>query len=95
MINQELLAPCGLYCGVCGIYCASESGDEALKEKMAKAYGDTPDKISCKGCRSASPYWYCAVFSILLLRASLISSTMSPMPTFATLRYFKNCCFAG
>ena len=25
MINQELLAPCGLYCGVCGIYCASES----------------------------------------------------------------------
>ena len=64
MINQELLAPCGLYCGVCGIYCASESGDQPLKEKLAKAYGDTPDKINCKGCRSDSVYWYCAVCGI-------------------------------
>ena len=37
MINQELVAPCGLYCGVCGIYCATASGDQPLKEKLAKA----------------------------------------------------------
>jgi len=64
MINQDLVAPCGLYCGVCGIYCATASGDEQLKEKLAKAYGDTPDKISCRGCLSDSVYWYCAVCAI-------------------------------
>jgi hypothetical protein len=61
MVNQELVAPCGLYCGVCGIYCATASGDQPLKEKLAKAYGDTPDKINCKGCLSDSVYWYCKV----------------------------------
>ncbi len=64
MINQELVAPCGLYCGVCGIYYATESGDQTLKEKLAKAYGDTPDKINCRGCLSDSVYWYCAVCAI-------------------------------
>jgi hypothetical protein len=64
MINQELVAPCGLYCGVCGIYCATASGDQPLKEKLAKAYGDTPDKINCRGCLSDSVYWYCAVCAI-------------------------------
>jgi len=64
MINQELVAPCGLYCGVCGVYCASESNDQPLKEKLAKAYGDTPDKINCGGCLSDSVYWYCAVCAI-------------------------------
>ncbi len=64
MINQELVSPCGLYCGVCGIYRASASGDQQLKEKLAKAYGDTPDKINCRGCLSDSVYWYCAVCAI-------------------------------
>ena len=64
MINQELVSPCCLYCGVCGIYCATASGDQPLKEKLAKAYGDTPDKINCRGCLSDSVYWYCAVCAI-------------------------------
>ena len=64
MINHELVSPCGLYCGVCGIYYATANGDDQLKEKLAKAYGDTPDKISCHGCRSNSVYWYCAVCAV-------------------------------
>ncbi|MGD0279640.1 MAG: DUF3795 domain-containing protein [Smithella sp.] len=64
MINRELLAPCGLYCGVCGIYYATANGDDQLKEKLAKAYGDTPDKISCRGCCSNSVYWYCSVCAV-------------------------------
>ncbi len=64
MINQELVSPCGLYCGVCGIYYASANNDEQLKEKLARAYGETPDKIKCGGCRSDSVYWYCAVCAI-------------------------------
>ena len=64
MMNQELISPCGLYCGVCAIYCATADGDEPLKEKLAKAYGDTIDKINCHGCRSDLVYWYCAVCAI-------------------------------
>jgi len=64
MMNSELVSPCGLYCGVCGIYRATATGDEQLKEKLARAYGDTPDKINCGGCLSKSVYWYCAVCAI-------------------------------
>ena len=63
-MNSELVSPCGLYCGVCGIYRATVNNDEQLKEKLAKAYGDTPDKMNCRGCRSDSVYWYCAVCTI-------------------------------
>jgi hypothetical protein len=59
MTNKELLSPCGLYCGVCGIYYADKKDDAALKIKFAAAYGDTPDKIACNGCLSSSPYWFC------------------------------------
>jgi len=30
-MNAELLAPCGLYCGVCGIYMASRDNNQKLK----------------------------------------------------------------
>ena len=60
MIKQELVAPCGLYCGVCGIYQATLTGDQQLKEKFAKVYNETPDKINCKGCLSDTVYWYCS-----------------------------------
>ncbi len=59
MYNKELVSPCGLYCGVCAIYYADTHDDQGLKEKLAAAYGETPDKISCGGCRSENVYWYC------------------------------------
>jgi len=60
MIKQELVAPCGLYCGVCGIYQATATGDHNLKEKLAHFYHDIPDKINCRGCLSDTVYWYCS-----------------------------------
>lgn len=63
-MKQDLISPCGLYCGVCAIYYATADGDEPLKEKLATAYGDTTDKINCRGCRSDLVYWYCAVCAI-------------------------------
>lgn len=60
MIKKELVAPCGLYCGVCGIFQATIKDDQNLKEKLAKAYGDSPDKINCQGCLSDTVYWYCS-----------------------------------
>ncbi|MFO7569967.1 MAG: DUF3795 domain-containing protein [Smithellaceae bacterium] len=64
MIQKELIAPCGLYCGVCSIYQATRSNNQKLKEKLAGFYHDTPDKINCKGCLSDTVYWYCKVCAI-------------------------------
>ena len=64
MIRQELVSPCGLYCGVCGIYQATVTDNQNLKEKLAKVFGETPDKINCHGCRSDTVYWYCSSCAI-------------------------------
>ncbi len=59
MVNKNLVAPCGLYCGVCGVYVASSQGDEKLKAKMAGAYGVTVDQVQCGGCMSDYLFVYC------------------------------------
>ncbi len=54
-VKKELMAPCGLYCGVCAVYIAHR--DENLKFKKAllpiyKAFAKTVDDIACTGCLS-------------------------------------------
>jgi hypothetical protein len=63
-MNPELLAPCGLYCGLCGIYVASRDNNQKLKEKLAEAYGVTPEQIDCNGCLSDKKFVYCQVCDI-------------------------------
>jgi hypothetical protein len=58
-VNPNLLAPCGLYCGVCGIYYADQKKDENLKQKLAKAYWCKPEQIQCDGCLSDNKYLFC------------------------------------
>ena len=58
-MRTELLAPCGLYCGVCGVYLASRDNNEKLKGKLASAYGVTPEQVVCKGCLSDEKFVYC------------------------------------
>ena len=58
-VNPELLAPCGLYCGVCSIYRADKQNNEKLKQKLAKAYWCKPEQIECDGCLSDNKYFYC------------------------------------
>lgn len=60
-LNKELLAPCGLYCGVCGIYTAHQNQDAKLKSKLAALYSMNTDDIHCQGCLSAEPFGYCTV----------------------------------
>ena len=47
--KAKLTAPCGLYCGACAIYKASD--DSALAEKLAQTLGVAPEQINCRGCR--------------------------------------------
>lgn len=54
-INKALLAPCGLYCGVCAIYIAHRDNNLKLKEKLMNVYkpfAETIDDIQCLGCLS-------------------------------------------
>ncbi len=61
--NPDLLAPCGLYCGVCGVYIAHRDGNEKLRNLLASLYGSAPEDTVCKGCMQPDPpeclYGYC------------------------------------
>jgi hypothetical protein len=58
-VNKALAAPCGLYCGVCGIYVATRDNNEKFKEKLAPVYGAKPEDLVCDGCLSQRVWAYC------------------------------------
>ena len=36
--NKDLMAPCGLYCGTCGVFIATRDGNEKFKSVMGKLF---------------------------------------------------------
>jgi len=60
-INKDLLAPCGLYCGVCGIMMAHRDNNQKFKEILAGFYSVSPEDIACKGCLSDQTFKYCVI----------------------------------
>ena len=64
MIKNELLAPCGLYCGVCAILIAHRDNNLKFKERLSTVYGVTPEEIACEGCLSDKTFKYCRVCPI-------------------------------
>ena len=68
-VKNELLAPCGLYCGVCRVYIAHRDNDIEFKKEILtiyKAYGaKSVDDIACDGCLSEGTVFpYCKTCSI-------------------------------
>ena len=63
MANRDLMAPCGLYCGVCGVYLATRDGNAKFKALLGRLYGTPPEQTECLGCMQADPpqmlYAYC------------------------------------
>jgi hypothetical protein len=61
--NKDLMAPCGLYCGACGVYIATRDGNEKFRGIMAGLYGTKPEDTACRGCMQPDPpdtlYGYC------------------------------------
>jgi len=54
-VKKELLAPCGLWCGVCSIYIAHRDNNIKFKEKLMpvyRAFAKNIDDIACTGCFS-------------------------------------------
>jgi hypothetical protein len=72
-IYPELIAPCGLYCGVCAVYIAHRENNEKFKERLARLYkggvqgkGTLPNSerlstedIRCRGCLSGDLFMHC------------------------------------
>ena len=48
--NRALMAPCGLYCGTCGVYIATRDGNEKFRAVMGNLYGTRPEETECLGC---------------------------------------------
>ena len=68
-VKNELLAPCGLYCGVCRVYIAHRDNDIEFKQEILpiyKAYGaKNVEDIACEGCLSDGIVFpYCKTCSI-------------------------------
>ncbi|MFX1456821.1 MAG: DUF3795 domain-containing protein [Promethearchaeota archaeon] len=67
-LNQALLAPCGLYCGVCAIYIAHRDNNLKFKERLVNVYkpiSNSIDDIKCNGCLSEEiVFGYCQSCSI-------------------------------
>ena len=71
-INPEFLAPCGLYCGVCGILYATSDNNLKFKERLLGVYKGklsgsedlSVEDIRCDGCLSDVPFVYCRKCSI-------------------------------
>lgn len=71
-INQDYLAPCGLYCGVCGVQIATRDNNEDFLQKLAGVYeAQMPgigkiatDDLKCRGCLSDTVSLFCRVCNI-------------------------------
>jgi hypothetical protein len=66
--NRELMAPCGLYCGTCGIYIATRDNNQKFKAALGSIYGTKPEETECFGCMQSDPprklYGYCQACKI-------------------------------
>ncbi len=63
--NKELMAPCGLYCGTCGVYIATRDKNKKFQTVMGNLYGTRPEDTACHGCMQDGTdpektlYFYC------------------------------------
>ena len=63
--RNKLAAPCGLYCGVCGILIAHRDNNIKFKERLTTVYGVSIEDIQCEGCLSDKLFKYCQTCPIM------------------------------
>ena len=59
VINKELIAACGLYCGACGVYLATQDNDIDKIKYYAAALGQTYEETLCDGCGAGRKSLFC------------------------------------
>jgi len=66
--DKKLMAPCGLYCGTCGVYIATRDNNDKFKAALGGIYGTRPEETECLGCMQADPpeklYAFCRACTI-------------------------------
>lgn len=66
--DKKLMAPCGLYCGTCGVYISTRDENEKFSTVMGNLYGTKPEETRCLGCMQEDPpeclYVYCKACKI-------------------------------
>lgn len=66
--DKSLMAPCGLYCGTCGVYIATRDNNEKFRAIMANLYGTKLEETRCLGCMqpdtAAAIYSWCKLCTI-------------------------------
>lgn len=71
-IENKFLAPCGLYCGVCGVYYATRDNNEKFLTRLLEMYqqkisgleGVSIEDLKCDGCLSERISLFCRTCSI-------------------------------
>ena len=71
-IDPGFLAPCGLYCGVCGVYYATRDDNEDFLRRLLNFYQSiipqlkdvTIEDLECDGCMSDRVSVFCRVCAI-------------------------------
>jgi hypothetical protein len=71
-MNPNLLSPCGLYCGVCGMYYATRDNNHRFLEKLLSFYQNampglediTVKDLECEGCLSDRRSVFCQACAI-------------------------------
>ena len=71
-INPNFLSPCGLYCGVCGVYYATRDNNDKFLQRLLDMYAEkipgleslTIDDLRCDGCLSDNPGFFCIACAI-------------------------------
>jgi hypothetical protein len=66
-VNPAFLSPCGLYCGVCGVYYATRDKNPEFTEKLMGVYQDavpglekiSQEDLQCEGCLSGKLSLFC------------------------------------
>jgi hypothetical protein len=70
--NEKLLSPCGLYCGVCGIYYATRDNNQKFLDTLLSFYQSnlpglenmTTDDLACEGCFSDNRTLFCKTCAV-------------------------------
>jgi hypothetical protein len=70
--NDKFLSPCGLYCGVCGVYYATRDDNQKFLEKLLNFYQQampglddiTTKDLECEGCLSDNRSVFCQACAI-------------------------------
>jgi len=59
-INKRLVSACGLYCGACGIYLATQENDTEKLLQYAVVLNQTFEETLCDGCGAERKSKHCA-----------------------------------